>query len=87
MFSGLPLYFALKDQGKDVHLANLTFSNLPPDTSGRHLTPECVEVRPDSEGSKHYFPEKRLTCWLRDHGHGDVPVYALHRVEPKPIAP
>lgn len=84
VFSGLPLYFALRQQGKMVHLANLTFSNLPPGTAGLHLTPELVKVTADSEGSKYYFPEKHLSQWFRDRGE-EVPVYAFHRVGPAPI--
>ena len=30
IFSGLPLYFGLQAAGKKVHLANLSFSFLPP---------------------------------------------------------
>ena len=85
VFSGLPLYFTLDAAGKTVHLANLSFSNLPPATAGRHLTPELVEVTADSEGSKNYFPEKHLSQWFRDHGR-EVPVYAFHRTGPRPIA-
>src|SRR3954468_2639162 len=77
VFSGLPLYFNLHAAGKQVFLANLTFFNLPPDTSGRHLTPELVEVTADSVGGEHYFPEKHLSQWFRDHGR-EVPVYCFH---------
>jgi hypothetical protein len=84
VFSGLPLYFALKAQGKSVQLANLTFSNLPPESAGRALTPALTEVTADSEGSKYYFPEKHLSQWFRDRG-DEVPVYAFHRVGPAPI--
>jgi hypothetical protein len=85
VFSGLPLYFNLHAAGKTVWLANLTFSNLPPQTAGRHLTPYLVEVTADSEGSEYYFPEKHLSQWFRDHGR-EVPVYAIHRTGPKHVA-
>ena len=84
VFSGLPLYFALRAAGKHVSLANLTFSNLPPDTAGRHLTPVLVQVTADSEGSKNYFPEKHLSQWFRDRGE-EVPVYCIHRTGPRPV--
>lgn len=84
VFSGLPLYFALRDSGKQVHLANLSFSNLPPETAGRHLTPELVEVTADSVGSANYFPEKHLSAWFREMGR-EVPVYAIHRVGARPV--
>ena len=85
VFCGLPLYFALRAAGKRVSLANLTFSNLPPDTAGRHLTPVLVRVTADSEGSKFYFPEKHLSQWFRDRG-DEVPVYCVHRTGPKPVS-
>src|SRR3954470_19554553 len=85
VFSGLPLYFNLKAAGKNVHPANLSFSNLPPDTAGRHLTPELVEVTADSVGSPRYFPEKHLCQWFREHGR-EVPVYAIHRTGPALVA-
>jgi len=84
VFSGLPLYFNLHAAGKRVHLANLSFSNLPPQTAGRHLTDVLVEVTADSEGSKYYFPEKHLSQWFRDRGK-EVPIYAFHRVGPAPV--
>ena len=84
VFSGLPLYFALRRQGKAVHLANLTFSNLPPQSAGRELTPVLTQVTADSEGSKYYFPEKHLCQWFRDRGE-ELSVYCFHRVGPLPI--
>jgi hypothetical protein len=77
VFSGLPLYFALRAEGKEVFLANLSFSNLPP-TAGRHLLPTLVEVTADAYGSRRYFPEKHLSQWFRDRG-SEVPIYCFHR--------
>ena len=37
VFSGLPLYFNLRASGKQVFLANLSFSNLPPGSAGRQV--------------------------------------------------
>src|SRR3954462_8216906 len=68
VFSGLPLFFNLKAAGKEVFLANLSFSNLPPDSAGRQLTPYLIEVTADSQGSQSYFPEKHLSQWFRDNG-------------------
>jgi hypothetical protein len=84
VFSGLPLYFNLHAAGKQVFLANLSFSNLPPHSAGRQITPELVEVTKDSEASKYYFPERHLSQWFRDHGK-EVPVYAFHRTGPASI--
>src|SRR5947209_3070929 len=84
VFGGLPLYFALRGAGKEVFLANLSFSSLRPD-AGRYLTPTLVEVTADSEGSKYYFPEKHLSQWFRDRGQ-EVPVYCFHRTGAAPVA-
>ena len=43
IFSGLPLYFALRRAGKKVHLANLAFSHLEAAT-GRQLAPAALEA-------------------------------------------
>jgi hypothetical protein len=84
VFTGLPLYFNLVAAGKRVFLANLTFSNLPPETAGREITPACVEVTASSEGSANYFPEKHLCQWFADQGKS-VSVYCFHRLGPKPV--
>ena len=85
VFSGLPLYFNLRAAGKEVFLANLSFSNLSLPSVGRQITSALVEVTADSEGSESYFPEKHLSAWFRTRGR-EVPVYAFHRTGPKPIA-
>src|SRR5262249_35359273 len=43
VFSGLPLYFGLQQAGKHVHLANLSFSSLPPEPAAR-LAPALLRV-------------------------------------------
>ena len=84
VFCGLPLYFALRGAGKTVHLANLTFSNIPP-SAGRRPVPELVEVTADSDGSTSYFPEKHLAAWLAARGER-VPVWCIERFGPAAVA-
>jgi hypothetical protein len=50
VFCGLPIYFHLRDMGKDVFLGNLSFSDLG-QVSGRSLAPAVREVRADSVGT------------------------------------
>ncbi len=83
-FSALPLYFALRDAGKRVSLANLSFTTLTP-SMGREISAACVEVTAASEGSRTYFPEKHLAAHLDMEG-DSTPVYALHRTGFKPLA-
>jgi len=76
VFCGLPLYFGLKAAGKDVFLANLSFSALAPG-AGRWLTPKLVEVTADS-ATEAYFPELHLCRWFERQGE-DVPIYAFKK--------
>src|SRR3954463_10081032 len=67
VFSGLPLYFGLRAAGKQVHLANLSFSHLEAAT-GRKLAPAALEVTADSKVTAGYFPEYHLSRWFREQG-------------------
>jgi hypothetical protein len=84
VFAGLPIFFALRRLGKQVHLANLTFAALRHDAGRRPVT-ELVEVTADAPGDPSYFPEKHLSRWFRTHGE-HVPVWAIERVGPAGVA-
>lgn len=83
IFSGLPLYFGLRAAGKQVYLANLSFSHLEA-ASGRRLAPAVLEVTADAAGVWSYFPEFHLCCWFRQQGE-EVPVYCFERTGCKPL--
>lgn len=68
IYAGLPLYFALRAQGKDVTLANLSFTQLDATTNADWLTPEIVEVTPETDGPQGYFPERHLAMFLEERG-------------------
>lgn len=78
VFAGLPLYFALRAQGKEVFLANLTFTYLGA-TDAARLTPDLVEVTAETTGQDQYFPERRLAEWFASRGE-TVSVYAFEKV-------
>lgn len=78
IYSGLPLYFALRDAGKTVHLANFSFALLPDDPE-TEICPACVRVHADSPGSDHYFPERTLSRWFREARGEEVDVYGFVR--------
>ncbi|GGO40237.1 DUF1152 domain-containing protein [Deinococcus humi] len=82
LFCGLPLYFALQAQGKQVILANLSFSSLDL-SSARQLGEALYEVRAQTQADLRYFPELHLARWLAHTG--DVPVYAFARTGVQPI--
>jgi hypothetical protein len=82
IFCGLPLYFALRSRGCEVHLANLSFSRLPIP----HDSP-CPVVRVDArtEGHPEYFPERSLSEWFeREHGE-DVSIWAFAKSGVQPL--
>lgn len=83
--SGLPLYFALKAQGKQVLLANLTFTALRSrlsDKESKFYCDMCVKVTHDMTpklSGNAYFPEYYLSRWLWDKYKESVPVYTFVR--------
>ncbi|MEK7486694.1 MAG: DUF1152 domain-containing protein [Planctomycetota bacterium] len=75
IFSGLPLYFALKALGKDLILANLSFTSLEK-TNAKLVHPKCWEVTDLSQGSE-YFPEHHLCYWFSRRGTPIPSLYAF----------
>lgn len=84
IFCGLPLYFHLRDQGKEVFLANLTFSNITT-VKGERLTPVVLEVNANSNGSESYFPEKHLCRWFEKQNEA-ISLYCFERTGVVPLA-
>lgn len=84
VYSGIPLYFALRAQGKEVHLANLSFAVLPDDPVSR-ITPKCAKVTADSSGSETYFPERTLCRWLRETQQIETAIYSFPRCGVVPL--
>ena len=83
IFCGLPIYCWLKQAGKTVHLANLSFTNLG-DCDGQRPVPSLMRVLPNTGGSANYFPEVYLSQWLSTR-YGETPVYAIERTGVRPV--
>ncbi|QEG24537.1 DUF1152 domain-containing protein [Mariniblastus fucicola] len=83
VYSGIPLYLALKAQGKSVHLANLSFASLRDD--GNRLTEASFEVTADTAGSDTYFPERVLSRWFAEKLEQDVSVFAFTQCGARPL--
>ena len=83
IFSGLPLYFGLRETGKRVHLANLSFSDIHSST-GRRFASSLVEVTATTEGREFYFPELYLSQWF-ERQRQKVPIYCFDRTGAKHI--
>lgn len=83
VYAGLPIYFALKTMNKQVHLANLTFSefNNVDLTSTKKICDDCLEINADTKYVKDdpYFPELYLSQWFRSEFGEDVPVYMFRQ--------
>lgn len=85
IFSGIPLYFNLKKQGKKVILANLSFTWLS-ETTSEKVFPFCYKIRSgDSDLSgRNYFPERYLKLWLGLQGE-NVDIYAFEKTGVSPL--
>ncbi|WP_433618346.1 DUF1152 domain-containing protein [Dactylosporangium sp. CA-139114] len=79
VYAGLPLAFALWDADVEVHLANLSFSQLELLDLDVWLAENIAAVTAETTGLDDYFPERTLAVWLAGH---DLPstVYAFPKV-------
>lgn len=84
LFCGLPLYFALRNSGKEVFLGNHSFALLGSGT-GRRLAPGLVEVTAES-WPEQYFPELHLARWFREARGEEIPIYAFRKMGVRPLA-
>jgi hypothetical protein len=78
IYSGLPLYFALKQAGKEVFLANLSFTYLKSTTS-EEVFEGCRLVKAGDRITNgiNYFPEKYLANWFQSEKNESVSIYAF----------
>lgn len=85
IYSGIPLYFNLKKQGKNVILANFSFSWLDK-TTAEKVYPFLWKVKSgDGDFSgRNYFPEKYLATWLLTQEE-IVDIYAFERSGVQPL--
>jgi hypothetical protein len=76
VYAGLPLALALWHSGAQVHLANLSFSELELLDRDVWAAENVAAVTPESASPDWYFPERTLARWLAAH---DLPstVYAF----------
>ncbi len=81
--SGIPLYFALKEKGKKVVLANLSFTSLTSKVEDKEYSEMCYKVSTKSKvktlGAYSYFPELYLSQWFMDRFKEDVPIFTFFR--------
>jgi hypothetical protein len=83
VYAGLPLFMALHRAGKQVFLANLTFTYLG-ETDAPYLAPHLAAVMPEVTGGDRYFPERRLAEWLAEEQLPST-VYTFPKVGVRPL--
>jgi hypothetical protein len=83
VFAGIPLFLALRGAGKQVHLANLSFTYLA-GTDAARLGESLWRVDHSTSGEARYFPEKYLAQWLN---RASIPseVYCFDKVGIRPL--
>ncbi len=84
IYAGLPLALSLMHQGKEVQLANLTFSAVEGLPLESWAAPDLAVITPDTSPHQPYFPERALARWLTLHGYPNT-VHALARVGVQPL--
>ncbi|MFJ8474721.1 DUF1152 domain-containing protein [Kitasatospora sp. NPDC094011] len=72
VYAGLPIALALRAAGKEVHLANLSFTHLYGLPGEVWQEPDVARIGPDTDAPEGYFPERTLARWLRLHGMPDT---------------
>ncbi|MEV7220939.1 DUF1152 domain-containing protein [Streptomyces sp. NPDC093681] len=84
VYSGLPLALSLLHQGREVRLANLSFSSLAGLPADAWAAPDLAVVTPETAPHQSYFPERTLAQWLRGHGYPAV-VHAFPQTGVQPL--
>ncbi|MEY9996800.1 hypothetical protein ABIE67_008832 [Streptomyces sp. V4I8] len=84
VYAGVPLALALRAAGKEVHLANLSFSELYGLDLDVWVDHDVAAIRPDTTIRGDYFPERALARWLALQELPDT-VYAFPRTGVQPL--
>jgi hypothetical protein len=89
IFSGLPIYFTLRELGKTVHLANLSFSDFSMVSKGsrsEQIIPETLMVTyGDIKYPLPLMAEAHLSAWFKQTRGEDVPIWLLCNRGGKPL--
>jgi hypothetical protein len=83
VYTGIPLFLALRGQGVEVHLASLSFAWLD-GTDAEAVTEVCRAVTATTASDDNYFPERALAEWLLGRGI-EQPVYAFDKTGVLPL--
>ncbi|MGW4381242.1 DUF1152 domain-containing protein [Kitasatospora sp. NPDC004531] len=84
IYAGLPLALALRAAGREVHLANLAFTQHYGLDAAAWEAPQLARITPDTRSAEPKFPERSLARWLREHQQPDT-VWAFASTGVKPL--
>jgi hypothetical protein len=84
IYSGLPVYFYLRERGINVYLANLSLIELKDAKLIRIVCEGCYIISADTRGLDYYFPERTLSRWFRHRGE-EVPIYCIKSAGVAPV--
>jgi hypothetical protein len=85
IFCGLPIYFELRQRGKNVHLANYSFSALRGLSDGWSLSDGVVGIDANQTERRDYFPEFYLSQWLRETRGEEVIIWCFEKAGVRPL--
>jgi hypothetical protein len=89
IFSGLPIYFTLREMGKNVHLANYSFTDLRLAGIASEVETLILDLLIGAKGNvQHhleYLPEPYLAQWFKDiHGEA-IPIWMFANTGAAPL--
>ncbi|MEI5523019.1 DUF1152 domain-containing protein [Streptomyces brasiliscabiei] len=84
VYAGLPPALALRSAGQEVHLANLSFTDLHGLSLDGWVERDVAAIGPTTTFRGDCFPERALAQWLDPHGLPST-VYALSRTGVAPL--
>lgn len=86
---GLPLFFALEERGKNVFLANYSFTNFADAKACSkpiEIVPDLLmQATPTLESHCEYYPEGYLAHWFQNTLKRDVPIYMFAKTGVVPL--
>jgi hypothetical protein len=93
IFCGLPIYFELQNLGLQVHLANLSFSDIiglkdgaiAGFNQGIQITDTLVGITADTESLNSYFPELYLAQWFRNQRQQNITIWCFEKTGVRPL--
>lgn len=88
VYGGLPLYYTLQKLGKNIFLANYSFTNFSVAVEQGHaqvINQNLLIANPDFDSQIEYYPEGYLSKWFKVAFNEDVPVYMFNKTGTNPL--